>query len=117
MAVLASLGPIIAFVYVSGIDYQPAILLNGLMFATASFGAQVILWRSYRGLVEANPAHRLTLRAWLVVYVFVGIQMGWILRPFIGDPGRPTQFFRDEGLSNAYVAVFETIRGAMGRDR
>ena len=26
------------------------------------------------------------LRTWLVIYVFVGIQMGWVLRPFIGDP-------------------------------
>ena len=26
------------------------------------------------------------LRTWLVIYVFVGIQMGWVLRPFVGSP-------------------------------
>ena len=26
------------------------------------------------------------LRTWIVIYVFVGIQMGWVPRPFIGDP-------------------------------
>ena len=30
------------------------------------------------------------LRAWLGVYAFVGIQMGWVLRPFVGQPDRPT---------------------------
>jgi hypothetical protein len=53
------------------------------------------------------------LRAWLVLYVFVGIQMGWILRPFIGEPARPTQFFREEGWSNAYVVVMEMIWGVL----
>ncbi|MDG3006356.1 hypothetical protein [Paludisphaera mucosa] len=107
--ILSSLAPVTAFAYVSGIGYRPAILLNGLMFATASFGAQAILRRSYRDLIARNPVHATMLRAWLVVYAFVGIQMGWILRPFIGDPTRPTQFFREEGLSNAYVVVIAMI--------
>ncbi|AMV36905.1 hypothetical protein [Planctomyces sp. SH-PL62] len=113
--ILASLAPVTAFVYASGIGYHPAILLNGLMFATASFGAQVILRRAYRELIARNPLHGLMLRAWLVLYVFVGVQMGWILRPFIGDPRQPTQFFREEGLSNAYMVVIEMIWGVLLR--
>lgn len=111
--ILASLAPITAFVYASGIDYRPAILFNGLMFATASVAAQAILRRSYRGLILANPRHRHLLRTWLVLYVFVGVQMGWLLRPFIGDPGRPTQFFREGGWSNAYVVVIEMVWGVV----
>lgn len=107
--VLASLAPITAFAYVSGISYQPAILFNALMFGTASFSAQGLLRREYRGLIARNPAHRAMLRAWLVVYVFVGIQMGWVLRPFIGDPGRPVQFFREDSWSNAYLAVLDIV--------
>jgi hypothetical protein len=49
------------------------------------------------------------LRTWLVIYVFVGIQMGWVLRPFIGNPGAPVQFFRDDSWSNAYVEVIDMI--------
>jgi hypothetical protein len=105
--VLASLAPITAFAYVSGIGYQPAILFNGLMFATASLSAQIVLRREYRGLIARNPAHRGMLRAWLCVYVFVGIQMGWVLRPFIGNPGSPVQFFREDSWSNAYLAVLD----------
>jgi len=109
--ILALLAPVAALVYASGIGYRPAILFHGLMFATASLTAQAILRRSYQGLILANPRHRLLLRTWLVLYVFVGVQMGWLLRPFVGDPGLPTQFFRDGGWSNAYVVVIEMVWG------
>ncbi len=112
--VLASLAPITAFAYISGIDYQPAILFNALMFGAASLAAQGLLRREYRALIARNPAHRAMLRAWLVVYVFVGVQMGWVLRPFIGAPGRPVQFFREDSWSNAYLAVWDLVWSVVG---
>lgn len=112
--ILASLAPLTAFAYhACGLGHRPAILLNGLMFALASLGAQVVLRRSYRELIEARPAHRTMLRAWLGVYVFVGIQMGWVLRPFVGSPGLPTRFFREDSWTNAYVAVWEILASVL----
>ncbi len=35
--------------------------------------------------------------------------MGWVLRPFIGNPRAPVQFFREDSWSNAYVVVLEMI--------
>ena len=107
--ILASLAPITAFWYVSGSAYQPAILFNGLMFAVASLSAQWMLRRDYRPLIERHPAHRWMLRTWIVIYVFVGIQMAWVLRPFIGDPHAPVQFFREDSWSNAYLVVLEMV--------
>jgi hypothetical protein len=75
------------------------------MFAIASVSAQWILRDYYQPLIRRNPLHRWMLRAWLVVYAFVGIQMGWILRPFIGDPASPVQFFRQDSWGNAYMVV------------
>jgi len=115
--ILASLAPITAFVYVSGVSYQPAILFNALAFGAASVGAQGILRREYRDLIAENRAHRLMLRSWLVIYIFVGVQMGWVLRPFIGNPDQPIQFFREDGWTNAYVAVAEIILGALSGAR
>jgi hypothetical protein len=71
--------------------------------------AQWMLRRSYQPLIETNSKHRWMLRVWLVIYVFVGIQMGWVLRPFIGDPELPVQFFREGSWSNAYEVVFQII--------
>jgi hypothetical protein len=107
--ILVSLAPITAFWYASVANYRSAILFNGVMFAVASLGAQFLLRRSYQPLIAQNRRHRLMLRAWLVVYVFVGIQMGWVLRPFIGDPENPVQFFRADAWDNAYVLVVTMI--------
>ena len=105
--ILSSLAPITAFWYVSGSDYQPAILFNGMMFAVASFSAQWMLRRDYLPLIEKDPKHHWMLRVWIAIYVFVGIQMAWVLRPFIGDPTIPVQFFRENSWSNAYEVVIQ----------
>ena len=31
--------------------------------------------------------------------------MGWILRPFVGTPGMPPEFFRAGSWTNAYLVV------------
>jgi hypothetical protein len=116
--ILAALAPITAFWYISGSDYQFAILFNGCMFAVASLSAQWILRRDYVPLIRDNPKHRWMLRAWLLIYVFVGIQMAWVLRPFIGNPIQPVQFFREGSWSNAYEFVLRlTWDTLMGRGR
>jgi hypothetical protein len=103
--ILAALAPYTALWYLSFSDYQAAILFNALLFAAASLSAQWLLRRYYAPLIARNRRHRLLLRTWLVLYAFVGIQMGWILRPFVGAPGMPVQFFREETWGNAYVIV------------
>ncbi|MEW4566771.1 hypothetical protein AB1L88_02800 [Tautonia sp. JC769] len=107
--ILASLAPVTAFWYASTTDYRTAILFNAAMFAVASVGAQWMLRRAYRPLIARNPVHRRLLGAWLLIYGFVGIQMGWLLRPFIGAPGEPVQFFRPGAWDNAYVFVARLI--------
>jgi len=107
--VLASLGPLTAVWYASSAVYERAILFNALMFAIASLAAQWLLRRLYKPLIERDPRHRMLLRCWLVIYAFVGIQMGWLLRPFIGNPDVATEFFRAESWGNAYVVVWEMI--------
>ncbi len=116
--ILTSLAPVTAFWYASGSAYQPAILFNGVMFAVASFGAQWLLRREYEPLIRSDPKHRWMLRTWLFIYVFVGIQMAWVLRPFVGDPRRPVEFFREDSWSNAYEVVVQMIwQVLMGRGR
>jgi hypothetical protein len=107
--ILTSLAPITAFWYASGSAYQAAILFNGAMFALASFGAQWMLRRDYEPLIRSDPRHRLMLRTWIFIYIFVGIQMAWVLRPFVGDPDRPVQFFREDSWSNAYEVVVQMM--------
>jgi hypothetical protein len=106
---LFSLAPITIVWYLTSQAYQVAILFNGLMFGISAFAGQIILRRSYAPLIARNPRHRIILRAWIITYAFVGIQMGYVLRPFIGDPAQPVRFFREEAWGNAYVVVAKMI--------
>lgn len=106
---LAALAPYTALWYATNGGYHDAITFNGVMFAVASVAAQWMIRRRYAPLVARNPRHRVMLRVWLVLYCFVGIQMGWILRPFVGYPGLRPTFFREETWGNAYVIVAETV--------
>ncbi len=109
--VLAALGPVTRFVYSSGVSHANAILTNAAMFAVAAGAAQVVLWRLYRPLIARDRRHLAMLWAWLLLYAFVGMQMGWMLRPFIGTPDIPVTFFREEPFSNAYVVIFDLVLG------
>lgn len=47
---------------------------------------------------------RAVFRIWVLVFGLVGAQMGWVLRPFVGDPHKPFTFFRERN-SNFFEDV------------
>jgi hypothetical protein len=111
---LASLGPITRFFYQCGAPYNSALIFNALMFTVATAVGQVVLLRRYRPLT-AEPVrggrHLLMLWTWVGLYAFVGMQMGWMLRPFIGSPEMPVVFLRPEPFSNAYTEIIRIFLG------
>lgn len=113
--VLCALAPFTLFWYVSYRGYEEATLFNALTFAAASGSGQVLLRRLYQPLIARDVRHRALLRLWLIIYAFVGIQMGWLLRPFIGIPGTPTRFLREDSWGNAYIFVAGRIWEVINR--
>ncbi len=103
---LVALAPATLFVNASNDDYRIALVWSTLLFAVTGWNAQRSLNAGYSALVVTNPTHAYLRRFWFVLYAFVGIQMGWDLRPFVGSPYMPVQFFRDH-IGNAYT---ETLR-------
>ncbi len=73
-----------------------------------------MLRRAYRPLIARDVRHRSLMRGWLLIYAFVGIQMAWVLRPFVGSPTSPTRFFRAEAWGNAYVEVARIVGRVVG---
>jgi hypothetical protein len=67
----------------------------------------------YRVLVEVSGAPgvaRRVLAAWLCGNLFLGCQLSWIMRPFIGSPNLPVEFFRvDAFTGNFYESVFRSL--------
>ncbi|MEX2316792.1 MAG: hypothetical protein WD669_06550 [Pirellulales bacterium] len=61
---------------------------------------------------------RLVFGCWVVVFALVGAQMGWVLRPFVGNPALPFQWFRDfpdRGRSNFFEAVLKALQELFSR--
>jgi hypothetical protein len=92
---LFSLAPITLFFLLSSSEYVFFKLLN-VVFFVISGGLGVMFLRQGMHLVtetegdESGSLHtrRLIFTIWVVLYGFVGSQMAWVLRPFIGQPDR-----------------------------
>ena len=114
--VLFSLAPFTCIFYVScsthGVSYRFATLFNALLFGISAISSQLVLLKSYQRLISKNSRHRTMLATWVIVFAFVGVQFGWTLRPFIGNPTQAITFVRDEPMSNAYIQLINITRSA-----
>jgi len=112
--VLAAAAPITAFMNLTTGHYPFILVWNGVQFLVASLAGHFMMRRYYEPLVGRDPRHATLRRVWIVLYSFVGIQLAWVLRPFVGAPGMPVQFFRSGAWGNAYIEVFHTVLQAFG---
>ena len=62
---------------------------------------------------EGASKRRWVLRLWMLLYGFVGSQLAWTLRPFVGSPDIPFQLFRELG-GNFYSNVLHAIGHIFG---
>ncbi len=113
--VLASLAPLSLLWNFSTVNHTATVLFNAVLFGIALGASQIILRRHYRPLIEKDARHRVLLRAWGVLFAFTGIQLAWVLRPFVANIDRPVSFFREEAWGNAYIIVFQMIGKIFGR--
>jgi hypothetical protein len=109
--VLAALAPLIPVYYTAIDDKSLAVLGCGLCFAAAALCSLLVPARMFRLAGLTTPTHRALVVCWFVLYAFVGIQLGWMLRPFVGSPDIPPAFLRDDPFTNGYVVVFDMLRG------
>lgn len=112
---LASLSPLTRVAYESGISHSGAQLFNAALFVLATAAGQLAMLGHYRSIIAANPQakqrHRTMLVAWVAMYVFTGIQTGWILRPYIGAVDLDVRFFRADAFTNAYEYFLRLVFG------
>ena len=91
---LAGFAPVTAFVYLCAPGYPLALAWNGAVFLTAAVAGQQTLARHWAPIGARWPAHRRVRHAWLALYLFCAVKLGWVLRPFVGDPALPTELVR-----------------------
>jgi hypothetical protein len=114
---LLSFAPVVTFFLLTTSQYQFFKLLNVGVFTISgivgvtflSYGMRIV---SYGG-GEGARGRRTVVWLWIVLYAFVGSQMAWTLRPFIGAPGLPFELFRQLG-GNFYANILASIGEILG---
>ena len=114
---LLSFSPIVLFFLLTTSHYQFFKLLNVGVFTIAGIVGVTFLSQGMRivssGGKEGARARRNVVRLWIFIYAFVGSQMAWTLRPFIGAPRLPFELFRQLG-GNFYANIFASIGEILG---
>ncbi len=87
---LLSFAPIVVFFLLTTSNYQFFKLMNVIIFTICGIVGVIFLSQGMRIVGSASDdgtaARRWVMWLWVIVYAFVGSQMAWTLRPFIGAP-------------------------------
>lgn len=114
---LFGFAPVTLFFRLSINDYIFFQLLNIIILALTGIIGVKFFYKGMLTLMEnestSSPNRKKLVTAWLVLYGFVGSQLGWTLRPFFGMPEQPFALFR-EVESNFYVQVLKIIGSVLG---
>jgi len=110
--VLASFAPIVLFFLMIGSSYAFLRLLHIAIFGIAGITGMIVM---KNGLMYACEQHSIyprqgvrVFQVWVLIFAFVGTQLAWNLRPFLGNKELPFQLFRKQE-SNFYAHTFHTI--------
>jgi hypothetical protein len=110
-AVLASTATVAFFFALTSRSYHFIKLLHVVFFVYAGIVGLRFFQKCIRAVTPLpmrGKLKRLFLGT-LVLYVFVGTQLAWVLRPFVGDPGMEFQVFRPR-KGNFYESVWHSTR-------
>ena len=120
-AIFGAFSPLIAFMVwnappmAAGVAGAPAysliLLAHVGVIALAGITGNLRLLQLLTTIGGSRAVARRVMFAWLWGNMFLGSQLSWILRPFIGSPDLPVQFVRENAMhGNFYEAVFHALQ-------
>ncbi len=118
-SIMVSFVPITIFFQLTGGNYYFLILLHLIILGlSAFFGMKAIIDALQYSCEKKNIYPKIgvsVFRFWIIILAFVGVQLAWNLRPFLGKKNEPFQLFRQyEG--NFYTAIVYSIRQLWDND-
>lgn len=108
VAIMISFAPIVLIFLLTGSNYYFLQLLHIGVFIFSGVFGMIVIVDALKYSCEKKSIYPQTgvvvFRFWVIILAFVGIQLAWNFRPFLGDRDRPFELFRDyEG--NFYAAL------------
>jgi hypothetical protein len=118
--ILAGLVPVILFMWLNTpplsvegdalLAHNFTLLAHVSVIAFAGVTGNARLLRLLRHLSGGRAVAARVLVAWLAVNMFLGCQLSWNMRPFIGSPGLPVEFFREDAFrGNFYESTWSAL--------
>jgi hypothetical protein len=113
---LFGFAPVALFFLITVNDYPFFLLLNVIIFALTGVMGVSFLYQIMKPIDNEDNHQNVKVRTnilkfWLVLYGFVGSQLGWTLRPFFGSPGKFELFRPREGtfFSGVWNALIDLL--------
>ena len=119
--ILLGLVPVALFFLLSGVScsgtpaelqyaHNSILMTHIVILALAGIGGNAALRQGLRRVARPHCPTTGLFYAWLAAFAFVGCQLSWILRPFVGSPFFPVVFLRPDALDrNFYEFVFTEV--------
>jgi hypothetical protein len=90
--------------------YNAVLVTQALIIAFAGVAANARLFQLLQHYSASRASALKVLFGWLAGNLFLGSQLCWIMRPFVGAPELPVQFFRADAFhGNFYEAVWYSL--------
>lgn len=115
---LAALSPILLFFVISTSQDKHFISLLNLVCCGLSglfFLSIVLKGMRYLTLRAGQTYNPQIVKIWTCIYMLVGTQLSWLLRPFLGDPGEFVLFRALTIEGNFYIALFKDISALLAK--
>ena len=120
-AIMLAFAPIVVFFQLTGDNYAFLQLLHVAVFVFAGiFGMRLVAEALKHACDQANVYPRIGVtifRIWMVIFAFVGIQLAWNMRPFLGSPSLAFELFRNETQGNFYSTLLRATGNLLGTDQ
>ena len=119
--ILLGLVPVSLFFLLSGVPstgtnselqfaHNSILMTHIFILALSGVGGNIALLQGLRRVAKTQCPIRSLFLIWLLAFAFVGCQLSWILRPFVGSPFFPVAFLRPDCLErNFYEFVFTEV--------
>ncbi|MFK7774623.1 MAG: hypothetical protein AB8F94_20960 [Saprospiraceae bacterium] len=116
--IMLAFAPIVLLFQLSGDNYNFLKFLHvGVFIFSGFFGMRAVLDALKNSFAEQGVYPQIGLsifRVWVIIFAFVGIQLAWNLRPFVGYKDMPYELLRKDTQGNFYSSMMNSLGEMMG---
>lgn len=118
-SIALSFSPVVIFFQITGGNYHFLQLLHVVIFLFSGFFGMRLMVDALKFACDKKNIYPQigvsVFRIWIIILAFVGIQLAWNLRPFVGNQNEDFKLFRKyEG--NFYTAITYSVKQLLADD-